>query len=58
MPPNTDYLTKLRFARIYILEQIEKATEPFDRECLCTSLQVIEREIDHAEYVRLLGGKA
>lgn len=56
MPPTTDYLVKLRFARLFLLDLIEKNTEPFDSECLDTIKKLVEHTIEEIEFQRLIGG--
>jgi hypothetical protein len=52
MPPDMDYLDKLRLTRCYIQSQIDMAESDFDSSCLSVMLDLVERTISHIEFIR------
>ncbi len=52
MPPNMEFLGKLRITRLYLLQLIDEEPEQFNRECLEVALKVIDKEIVIAEFKR------
>ena len=53
MPPEMDYLDKLRLARVFIVTQMDTAADPFDKECWNTLLHLVEHTISEIEFLRL-----
>lgn len=53
MPPNMDFLDRLRLTRVYIVSKIDETTEEFDRECLFTLKALVEHTISMIEFYRL-----
>ena len=52
MPPDMDYLDKLRLTRCYIQSQIDMAESDFDSSCLAVMLDLVEKTISHIEFMR------
>jgi hypothetical protein len=52
MPPDMDYLDKLRLTRCYIQSQIDVAESDFDSSCLSVMLDLVEKTISHIEFMR------
>lgn len=57
MPPNMEYIDKLRFSRIVLAEYIDKAPD-FDKEMLEVVLEVVEEQIHHIEWYKKITGGA
>lgn len=57
MPPNMEYIDKLRLSRIVLVDHIDKAHE-FDKEMLEFVLEVVEEQIHHIEWYKKITGGA
>ena len=57
MPPNMEFLGKLRITRLYLMDLMDKEPDQFNRECLEVALKVIGKEIVLAEFKRYEEGK-
>ena len=53
MPPDMDFLDKLRLARVYVVTQIELTEEEFDKNCLYVLQRLVEHTIEEIEFKRL-----
>ena len=53
MPPEMDYLDRLRLARVFIITQMDTAKEQFDKDCWNTLLHLVEHTISEIEFLRL-----
>lgn len=52
MPPEMDYLDKLRLTRCYIQTQMDASQSDFDISCLAVMLDLVEKTISHIEFIR------
>ena len=52
MSDNTDYLDKLRIAKIYVIIQQEKSLDDFDMDCLSVIHELLDMVIGMMEFVR------
>lgn len=52
MPPDMDYLDKLRLTRCYIQSLIDTAESDWDRGCLAVVLDLVEKAIELIEFAR------
>ena len=52
MPPDMDYLDKLRLTRCYIQSQMDTSESDFDSSCLAVMLDLVEKTISHVEFMR------
>ena len=57
MPPNMEYIDKLRFSRIVLSDYIDRAPD-FDKEMLEVVLEVVEEQIHHIEWYKKITGGA
>ena len=48
-----DYLDKLRLARLFIVTQMDTATDSFDKDCWAGLLHLVEHTISEIEFHRL-----
>ena len=53
MPPDMDFLDKLRLARCYLLAQYEETDEEFDKSCIAILQWLVEHTISEIEFRRL-----
>lgn len=53
MSPDMDYLDKLRLARVFIVTQMDTATDSFDKDCWVVLLHLVEHTISEIEFHRL-----
>ena len=52
MPPEMDYLDKLRLTRCYIQSLMDTATSEWDKSCLAVTLDLLEKTISYVEFIR------
>lgn len=52
MPPDMDYLDKLRLTRCYIQSLMDAAESDWDRGCLAVMLDLVEKAIELIEFAR------
>ena len=48
-----DYLDQLRLARVFIVTQMDTATDSFDKDCWAVLLHLVEHTISEIEFHRL-----
>lgn len=52
MPPDMDYLDKLRLTRCYVQSLMDVAEADFDQGCLAVMLDLVEKAIELIEFAR------
>ena len=52
MPPEMDYIDKLRLSRCYIQTQMDAAESEFEESCLAVVLDLLEKTISQIEFLR------